>query len=83
MKKDVSIILPSIRPKNLYKFYKAAEKACKERTFEIVIASPYNLPEELEEFDNITSILEEIKGLLLKHPHLVVSRQKVVDRNER
>ena len=53
MKKDVSIILPSIRPKNLYKFYRAAEKACKERTFEIVIASPYNLPEELEEFDNI------------------------------
>ena len=48
MKKDVSIILPSIRPKNLYKFYRAAEKACKERTFEIVIASPYNLPEELE-----------------------------------
>ena len=37
----------------------------------------------MEEFDNITSILEEIKGLLLKHPHLVVSRQKVVDRNER
>ena len=37
----------------------------------------------MEEFDNITSILEEIKGLLLKHPHLVVSRQKVVERNER
>ncbi len=53
MKKDVSIILPSIRPKNLYKFHKSAQKACKKRTFEVVIASPYNLPEELEEFDNI------------------------------
>ena len=37
----------------------------------------------MEEFDNIHSILEEIKGLLLKHPHLVVSRQKVVERHER
>tara|TARA_B100001179_G_scaffold216178_1_gene186952 strand:+ start:4256 stop:5071 length:816 start_codon:yes stop_codon:yes gene_type:complete len=53
MKKDVSIILPSIRPQNLYKFYRSAEKACRERTFEIVIASPYELPKELEEFDNI------------------------------
>ena len=37
----------------------------------------------MEEFDNVSSILEEVEGLLLKHPHLLISRQRVVDKNER
>ena len=45
--KDVSIVLPSIRPKNLVKFYNSVEKACKLHSFEIIIPSPYLIPEEL------------------------------------
>lgn len=47
MKKDISIILPSIRPQNLIKFYSSLEKACKKYSFELIIASPYLIPEEL------------------------------------
>lgn len=34
----------------------------------------------MEEFDNSLSFFKEIEGLLLKHPHLLISRQKVVER---
>lgn len=51
---DLSIILPSIRTKNLIKFYKAAKKSCKKYSFEIIIISPYNPPEELLKKENIT-----------------------------
>jgi hypothetical protein len=54
MKCDVSIILPSIRPKNLVKFYHAAEKACIDSSFEIIITSPYLIPEELLKKKNVT-----------------------------
>jgi len=54
--KDVAIILPSIRPKNLIKFYESAEKACKNHSFEIVIPSPYLIPEELMTKGNIKFI---------------------------
>ena len=37
----------------------------------------------MEEFDSIDSILKEVEGLLLKHPHLLISRQKVVEKNDR
>ena len=37
----------------------------------------------MEEFENIELILSEMGELLLKHPHLLISRQKVVDRNGR
>lgn len=53
MKKDVSIVIPSIRPKNLIKFYNAASNACKSGTFEVVIASPYLIPEELMRKGNV------------------------------
>lgn len=47
MKKDISIILPSIRPQNLIKFYSSLEKACQKHSFELIIASPYLIPNEL------------------------------------
>ncbi len=53
MTKDVSIVLPSIRPENLEKFYSFAEKACKKNSFEIVIVSPYLIPESLLKKENI------------------------------
>ena len=36
----------------------------------------------MEEFNDVNSILEEIEGLLDKHPHLLISRQKVVERHD-
>jgi hypothetical protein len=51
--KDVSIILPSIRPNNLEKFYAHAKNACKKYSFEIVIASPYSIPDSLMKKEEI------------------------------
>ena len=53
MKKDVSIVIPSIRPQNLIKVYNAAAIACKRHTFELVIPSPYLIPEELMRTGNV------------------------------
>ena len=32
----------------------------------------------MEEYEDIESVSEAIKELLLKHPHLLVSRQRVI-----
>ncbi|MCX6778611.1 MAG: hypothetical protein NTU97_00050, partial [Candidatus Magasanikbacteria bacterium] len=47
MNLDLTIVLPSIRPRNLIKFYKSLQNSCKKYSFELIIASPYLLPEEL------------------------------------
>lgn len=49
---DVAIILPSIRPKNLVKFWNAAKAACSKYTVQLVVISPYKLPEELVVHDD-------------------------------
>lgn len=61
----VSIILPSIRTKNLPKWYDAASKACN-YPWEVVIVSPYNLPPELENKDNIKFIKSNRNALVCK-----------------
>lgn len=53
MSKDVSIMLPSIRPENLEKFYDYATKACKKYSFELIIPSPYLIPESLMTRGNV------------------------------
>lgn len=62
----VSIILPSIRTKNLLKWYNAAEQACQNHSWEVVIVSPYNLPSELENKDNIKFIKSNRNALVCK-----------------
>ena len=37
----------------------------------------------MEEYEDIQSVSEAIKELLLKHPHLLVSRQRVIEDEER
>ncbi len=37
----------------------------------------------MEEYEDIESVSEAIKELLLKHPHLLVSRQRVIEDEER
>ena len=56
MKKDVSIILPSIRPHFLETFYASAESACKEHSFEIIIPTPFDVPEEIKRRNNVKVI---------------------------
>lgn len=56
MKKDLSIIIPSIRPKNLNKIYESIELSCKKYSWELIIASPYILPESLLTKPNVKFI---------------------------
>jgi|8_EtaG_2_1085327.scaffolds.fasta_scaffold16549_6 hypothetical protein len=37
----------------------------------------------MEEFDNQNLLIEQIDELLDKHPHLLISKQRVSDKNER
>lgn len=45
---DISIILPSIRMATLDKVCHSIKRACSRHTYEIIIISPYNLPEKLD-----------------------------------
>jgi hypothetical protein len=54
--KKISIFLPSIRTFYLYDFYKTIENSCQQNSFEVVIASPFDLPQELQNKDNIKLI---------------------------
>lgn len=53
---DVAIILPSIRPQNLAKFWRAALTSRGIRTIQLVVISPYELPSELKDEDRITYV---------------------------
>ena len=37
----------------------------------------------MEEYEDIQSVSDALKELLLKHPHLLVSRQRVIKDDER
>mgnify|MGYP003133364020 CR=1 FL=1 len=37
----------------------------------------------MEEFENQNLLIEQIDELLDKHPHLLISKQRVSDKNER
>lgn len=54
-KPDLSIIMPAIRPQNWINVYNSILNSTK-RTFELIIASPYQLPKELENLVNIKLI---------------------------
>jgi len=56
MKKDVSIILPSIRPHFLETFCASVQTACKKHTYEIVIPTPFDVPDDVKRMPNIKVI---------------------------
>lgn len=56
MKKDVSILIPTIRSKNLIKLYRSIELACQKYTFEVVFVGPYLIPDELLKKPNVKYI---------------------------
>lgn len=50
---DISITFPSIRNQNLAKVYDAIAKSCQQHSFEVIIASPYNIPDSIAGKDNV------------------------------
>tara|TARA_R110000824_G_scaffold99172_3_gene236311 strand:- start:378 stop:1175 length:798 start_codon:yes stop_codon:yes gene_type:complete len=57
MKTKLSVILPGIRMHNWKKFYQSVSNSFND-TFELIIVSPFELPEELKQFDNIKHIVD-------------------------
>ncbi|MFI5405149.1 MAG: hypothetical protein ACHQ1D_01415 [Nitrososphaerales archaeon] len=49
----LSVYLPSIRTHLLGEFYRSLELSCSRHSFEVVIGSPFDLPEELKEKTNV------------------------------
>jgi glycosyltransferase involved in cell wall biosynthesis len=54
--KTVSIVIPCIRAKNLEKIYDALQKACSRYPFELIITSPYKIPDSILAKDNVVYI---------------------------
>ena len=52
----ISIIMPSIRPFLLNKVYSSLLAGCKQLPFELIVISPYSLPEDMSHFNNIKHI---------------------------
>lgn len=52
-KYKLSVILPGIRTKNWEKFYQSITKSFSD-TFELIIISPYSLPQSLEDKENVS-----------------------------
>ena len=56
MNYDISIVIPGIRTPNWKALYDSVGRACKRYTWEIVFISPFDLPKELQNEDNITLV---------------------------
>ena len=57
MTPKLSVILPGIRKNNWLQFYESVQRSF-DGEFEVIIISPYELPEELTKFKNIKHILD-------------------------
>lgn len=55
---DLSLCLAGIRPHFWKGVYNSAIASCKRHSFELVIISPYDLPDELKEFSNVKHVKE-------------------------
>jgi len=71
MKKDLSIIVPSIRPQFLDMFYESATLACKKYSFEMVIPGPYDVPADGQTADTL------VFNQLYSDPNIVSKRIKI------
>lgn len=56
MKKDVSLIVPCIRPQFLETLYASIQNACKKYSFEIIIPTPFEVTDEIKRMPNVTVI---------------------------
>ncbi len=55
-KYDVSILMPAIRTPKWHDMYKSILQSCKKYTFELVLISPFDLPEDMKQYNNIKLI---------------------------
>ena len=53
---DVSILMPAIRTHNWLMLYGSLVNSCKKHSFELVLVSPFDLPDNMKQFDNVKLI---------------------------
>lgn len=53
---DVSVLMPAIRVNNWERMYQTLKDSCKTHTFELVLVSPFDLPENLKKYNNVKLI---------------------------
>src|SRR5689334_12091110 len=53
---DLSIVIPAIRQSYWFNLYKSIEKSCTKYSWELILISPFDLPNELKEYKNIKLI---------------------------
>lgn len=56
MKYDISVLMPAIRTHKWFKMYNSLLNSCKKYTFELVLVSPFDLPEEMKNLTNVKLI---------------------------
>ena len=56
MKYDVSVLMPAIRTHNWLMLYGSLYNSCRNHSFELVLVSPFDLPENMKQFDNVKHI---------------------------
>jgi len=56
---DISLTMPAIRTNNWEAFYESAKQSCSNHSFELVLVSPFELPNSLKSINNITHILDK------------------------
>jgi hypothetical protein len=53
---DVSILMPAIRTKSWLMLYGSLLNSCKRHTFELVLVSPFDLPDNMKQLENVKLI---------------------------
>ena len=53
---DISVFMPAIRTHNWLMLYGSLQNSCKKHSFELVMVSPFDLPEDMKHFKNIKLI---------------------------
>ncbi len=55
---DITIFMPGIRPNNWKNIYDSLGLACKRYKWQLLFASPFNLPDELLKYDNVSLVID-------------------------
>lgn len=53
---DVSVMMPAIRTGNWHRMYQTIASACSSHSFELVLVSPFDLPDEMKHLKNVKLI---------------------------
>ena len=69
--------MPSIRPTELKGFYESVLKSTK-RTFELILATPFNLPDEIKNLSNVVSIKTFASPIVASQMAVPLCRGKLI-----